>query len=47
MTEDTLFTMRPIGVIHTLFTDIKPYVPDFDIRADVCTGWYATRNLKE
>lgn len=27
----------------TPLLDIKPYVPDFDIRADVRTGWYATR----
>jgi tRNA-Thr(GGU) m(6)t(6)A37 methyltransferase TsaA len=29
----------------TPLLDIKPYVPDFDIRADVRTGWYATRSI--
>jgi tRNA-Thr(GGU) m(6)t(6)A37 methyltransferase TsaA len=28
----------------TLLLDIKPYVPDFDVRTDVKTGWYAHRN---
>jgi tRNA-Thr(GGU) m(6)t(6)A37 methyltransferase TsaA len=27
----------------TPLLDIKPYVPDFDVRADTRTGWYATR----
>lgn len=31
----------------TPLLDIKPYVPDFDIRKDVRTGWYATRSVKE
>jgi tRNA-Thr(GGU) m(6)t(6)A37 methyltransferase TsaA len=31
----------------TPLIDIKPYVPDFDIRADVHTGWYATRANQE
>ena len=26
----------------TPLLDIKPYVPDFDVRTDVHTGWYAT-----
>jgi tRNA-Thr(GGU) m(6)t(6)A37 methyltransferase TsaA len=30
----------------TPLLDIKPYVPDFDIRTDVRTGWYATRSIK-
>jgi tRNA-Thr(GGU) m(6)t(6)A37 methyltransferase TsaA len=28
----------------TPLLDIKPYVPDFDVRTDVKTGWYAHRN---
>ena len=28
----------------TPMLDIKPYVPDFDVRADVKTGWYARRS---
>jgi tRNA-Thr(GGU) m(6)t(6)A37 methyltransferase TsaA len=27
----------------TPLIDIKPYVPDFDVRTEVRTGWYATR----
>jgi len=30
----------------TPLLDIKPYVPDFDIRLDVRTGWYAKRSIK-
>lgn len=29
----------------TPLLDIKPYVPDFDIRENVRTGWYATRSM--
>jgi tRNA-Thr(GGU) m(6)t(6)A37 methyltransferase TsaA len=28
----------------TPLLDIKPYVPDFDVRTDVMTGWYASRS---
>jgi tRNA-Thr(GGU) m(6)t(6)A37 methyltransferase TsaA len=28
---------------ETPLLDIKPYVPDFDIRANARTGWYETR----
>ena len=28
----------------TPLLDIKPYVPDFDVRTDVKTGWYARRS---
>jgi tRNA-Thr(GGU) m(6)t(6)A37 methyltransferase TsaA len=31
----------------TPLLDIKPYVPDFDIRKNVRTGWYATRRIQE
>lgn len=31
----------------TPLIDIKPYVPDFDIRTNVQTGWYATRAYQE
>jgi tRNA-Thr(GGU) m(6)t(6)A37 methyltransferase TsaA len=27
----------------TPLIDVKPYVPEFDIRTEVRTGWYATR----
>ncbi len=28
----------------TLLLDIKPYVPEFDVRMEVSTGWYAHRS---
>lgn len=28
----------------TLLLDIKPYVPDFDVRTNVKTGWYTQRS---
>lgn len=28
----------------TPLLDIKPYVPDFDVRNQVKTGWYARRS---
>ena len=31
----------------TPLIDIKPYVPEFDIRTDVRTGWYETRSVKD
>jgi len=30
----------------TPLLDIKPYVPDFDVRTGVRTGWYETRSTK-
>ena len=40
--------MENIDVLdETPLLDIKPYVPDFDIRTDVLTGWYATRAYQE
>lgn len=29
----------------TPLLDIKPYVPEFDVRADARTGWYETRSI--
>jgi tRNA (Thr-GGU) A37 N-methylase len=29
----------------TPLLDIKPYVPDFDVRADARAGWYEERSL--
>jgi tRNA-Thr(GGU) m(6)t(6)A37 methyltransferase TsaA len=31
---------------NTPLLDIKPYVPDFDMRTNVHTGWYETRSEK-
>jgi tRNA-Thr(GGU) m(6)t(6)A37 methyltransferase TsaA len=45
--ENTL-VVADIDVLDgTPLIDIKPYVPDFDIRTDVHTGWYATRANQE
>lgn len=31
----------------TPLLDIKPYMPEFDVRSEVRTGWYATRSVRE
>ena len=31
-------------VDNTPLLDIKPYVPDFDVRTDIHAGWYETRS---
>jgi tRNA (Thr-GGU) A37 N-methylase len=31
----------------TPLLDIKPYVPDFDIRDEVRDGWYSRRSIHE
>jgi len=44
--ENTL-TVEGIDTLDgTPLLDIKPYVPDFDLRTDVRTGWYETRSQK-
>ena len=46
--DENLLTVEGVDMFDgTPLLDIKPYVPDFDIRADVRTGWYATRSLRE
>ena len=38
--------MRPIGVIHTPFigqTGTPTFIPDFDHRQEVRTGWYQSK----
>jgi tRNA (adenine37-N6)-methyltransferase len=30
----------------TPLLDIKPYVPDFDVREQIRSGWYATRSIQ-
>jgi tRNA (adenine37-N6)-methyltransferase len=38
-------TIEGVDVLDgTPLLDIKPYVPDFDLRTDVRTGWYETRS---
>jgi tRNA-Thr(GGU) m(6)t(6)A37 methyltransferase TsaA len=41
-------TVNGIDVLdQTPLIDIKPYVPDFDVRTDVRTGWYETRAVQD
>lgn len=43
--EDNLLTIEGVDVLDdTPLLDIKPYVPDFDHRDDVQTGWYSRRS---
>lgn len=43
--EANLLTVEGVDVLDgTPLLDIKPYVPDFDLRTDVRTGWYETRS---
>jgi tRNA-Thr(GGU) m(6)t(6)A37 methyltransferase TsaA len=45
--ENNVLTVAGIDVLDgTPLLDIKPYVPDFDLRTDVRTGWYETRSKK-
>ena len=43
--RDNLLEIEGVDVLNgTPLLDIKPYVPDFDVRTDVNTGWYARRS---
>jgi tRNA-Thr(GGU) m(6)t(6)A37 methyltransferase TsaA len=45
--RDNMLTIEGVDVLDgTPLLDIKPYVPEFDARTDVRTGWYATRSIK-
>jgi tRNA (adenine37-N6)-methyltransferase len=45
--EDNILTVEGVDVLDgTPLLDIKPYVPDFDHRVNVRTGWYETRSKK-
>ena len=45
--QDNYLTVKGIDVLDgTPLLDIKPYVPDFDVRAKTRTGWYETRSKK-
>ena len=42
--HDHLLDIEGVDMLDgTPLLDIKPYVPDFDARTDVRTGWYAAR----
>lgn len=45
--EVNSLTIEGVDVLDgTPLLDIKPYVPDFDFRTGVRTGWYETRSKK-
>ncbi|MGD8403770.1 MAG: tRNA (N6-threonylcarbamoyladenosine(37)-N6)-methyltransferase TrmO [Anaerolineales bacterium] len=45
--QDNFLTIKGIDVLDdTPLLDIKPYVPDFDVRMKTRTGWYETRSKK-
>jgi len=45
--KDNFLTVEGIDVLDgTPLLDIKPYVPDFDVRENPRTGWYETRSKK-
>lgn len=45
--RDNYLTVEGIDVLDgTPLLDIKPYVPDFDVRTETRVGWYETRSKK-
>ncbi len=45
--EENILTVGDVDVLdETPLLDIKPYVPDFDKREKVSTGWYAERHYR-
>jgi tRNA-Thr(GGU) m(6)t(6)A37 methyltransferase TsaA len=43
--KENSLTVEGIDMLDgTPLLDIKPYIPDFDLRTDVRTGWYETRS---
>lgn len=45
--QDNTLIIEGVDVLDgTPLLDIKPYVPDFDLRTEVRAGWYETRSKK-
>ena len=43
--RENILDIEGVAVLDgTPLLDIKPYVPDFDVFADIKTGWYAQRS---
>jgi len=43
--HENILDIEGVDVLDgTPLLDIKPYVPDFDVRTEVKTGWYAQRS---
>jgi len=46
--QSNILEIEGVDVLdNTPLLDIKPYVPDFDIRTGARTGWYEVRNSKD
>lgn len=46
--QANLLEIEGVDVLDgTPLLDIKPYVPDFDIRSETRTGWYESRKVDE
>lgn len=46
--RDNILEVAGVDMLDgTPLLDIKPYVPDFDIRTEVRTGWYASRSIQD
>jgi tRNA-Thr(GGU) m(6)t(6)A37 methyltransferase TsaA len=45
--DENVLEIEGVDVLDgTPLLDIKPYMPEFDIRTDVRSGWYETRSRK-
>jgi len=45
--QENMLEVEGVDVLDgTPLLDIKPYIPEFDIRLDTNTGWYASRSNK-
>lgn len=45
--QNNVLEVEGVDVLDgTPLLDIKPYVPDFDVRTEVRTGWYEARHMR-
>ena len=46
--QNNILEIEGVDVLdNTPLLDIKPYVPDFDVKTEVRTGWYQVRNMDD
>jgi tRNA (Thr-GGU) A37 N-methylase len=46
--KDNILDISEVDMLDgTPLLDIKPYVPQFDIKEDVCDGWYQTASERD
>ena len=46
--QNNILEIEGVDVLdNTPLLDIKPYVPDFDVKTEVQTGWYQVRNMDD